>query len=314
MRYLPKFTYSLLIFSIYFNSLSGQKYSRAQYIEKIKDMAIKEMNEYKIPASITIAQACLESADGNSRLAVEGNNHFGIKCANWVGDTIRHHDDKRDECFRKYPTMEQSFTDHSLFIVSRERYNHLLKIPITDYKSWAEGLRSSGYATNPKYAQQLIKIIEDYSLYRFDTNSYDTSEKDEKFVENITPTKDNPIIGNNDTVSIERVELKINKVSCIVSGINDSYNSLAEEYDLFPREILRFNDLKKESVLEPGTIVYIERKRKKYTGDESKYKIVNEKTYYEVSQKFGIQLKYLLKMNSLKDNDVPTEGKEIKLK
>ncbi|MBQ7773100.1 MAG: glucosaminidase domain-containing protein [Bacteroidales bacterium] len=151
-------------------SASAQNLTRKQYIEKYKDVAIRQMHKHKIPASITLAQACLESGDGNSTLARKANNHFGIKCHNgWIGKKFRHDDDKKNECFRKYNDPIDSFTDHSYFLISGSRYNSLFDLPITDYKGWAHGLKAAGYATNPKYARLLIDIIEEYKLYKYDT-------------------------------------------------------------------------------------------------------------------------------------------------
>lgn len=148
---------------------SAQNLTRAQYIEKYKDEAVKQMRKHKIPASITLAQGCLESNNGNSELARKANNHFGIKCHNgWKGKGYTHDDDRKGECFRKYNSAEDSFTDHSYFLISGSRYNSLFDLKITDYKAWAHGLKAAGYATNPKYAQMLIDIIEEYQLYKYD--------------------------------------------------------------------------------------------------------------------------------------------------
>ena len=149
---------------------SGQKLTRQQYINKYKDIAIQQMHKHKIPASIILAQGCLESGDGNSSLAKKANNHFGIKCHDgWRGKKFKQDDDAKNECFRKYKSAIDSYTDHSYFLTSRPRYNSLFDLPITDYKSWAHGLKAAGYATNPKYATLLINIIEEYELYKYDT-------------------------------------------------------------------------------------------------------------------------------------------------
>ncbi len=137
------------------------------------------MKKYKIPASITLAQGCLESGDGNSALARRANNHFGIKCHDgWNGKTYRKNDDSRRECFRKYNNPEESYVDHSKFLTERSRYNSLFDLKITDYKGWAHGLKAAGYATNPKYAKLLIDIIEEYHLYKYDTGAGAHEDKD----------------------------------------------------------------------------------------------------------------------------------------
>lgn len=165
---LKRILYTLL-FCIAALQASGQDAVRRAYIAKYKDIAIRQMTEYKIPASIILAQACLESGNGTSRLAVKGNNHFGIKCHKWNGKRIYHNDDRRGECFRKYATAEESFKDHSVFLSTGPRYNSLFSLKITDYKAWAYGLKAAGYATDRNYAKMLIDIIEKYRLYEYDT-------------------------------------------------------------------------------------------------------------------------------------------------
>jgi len=129
---------------------------------------MKEMRIYKIPASITLAQGILESGSGKGTLATKANNHFGIKCHDWKGKKVYHDDDKRQECFRKYKSSESSFRDHSEFLANRKRYASLFKLRTNDYKAWAKGLRRAGYATDKKYPQKLIALIERYELYQYD--------------------------------------------------------------------------------------------------------------------------------------------------
>ncbi len=142
--------------------------STQDYISKYQDIAVLEMERYKIPASITLAQGILESGSGKGRLAVKANNHFGIKCHGWKGKKIYHDDDKRQECFRKYEDAQQSFEDHSTFLAGRQRYSKLFNLDITDYRGWARELRRAGYATDKRYPEKLISLIERYELYRFD--------------------------------------------------------------------------------------------------------------------------------------------------
>lgn len=139
------------------------------YIDRYKDIAMQEMRTYKIPASITLAQGILESSSGQSQLTRRSNNHFGIKChKGWTGGRTYHDDDEKGECFRVYKKPETSFRDHSLFLAERTRYADLFKLRITDYKGWAKGLRKAGYATDKKYPEKLIQIIEEHKLYRYD--------------------------------------------------------------------------------------------------------------------------------------------------
>ena len=163
---------SLFLFLLFPLSLSAQ-YTEADiytYIETYKEIAIQKMVEYKIPASITLAQGIFESACGTSRLATEANNHFGIKChKEWQGDIINHDDDELQECFRKYTEVAESFNDHSQFLITRPRYSKLFTLNIMDYESWARELKAAGYATNPQYADRLIGLIERFNLAQQDT-------------------------------------------------------------------------------------------------------------------------------------------------
>lgn len=146
-----------------------------EYIEKFAPIAVKKMHTHKIPASITLAQGVLESGSGRSELALKSNNHFGIKChTNWTGESVTHDDDEKGECFRKYEFPETSYEDHSAFLTQRKRYEFLFGFGTKNYKKWARGLKDAGYATDPQYPEKLIKIIEDYQLYKFDG----LSEKD----------------------------------------------------------------------------------------------------------------------------------------
>ena len=159
-----------LLYLFLFFSLLGFSQSKTEsYISKYSSVAVDEMNKYSIPASITLAQGILESGNGESRLAVDGKNHFGIKChSNWNGKTIIVDDDEKGECFRKYSNVAESYRDHSLFLSERGRYSFLFAYKKSDYKKWAKGLKKAGYATNPKYASLLIDLIEKYELYNYD--------------------------------------------------------------------------------------------------------------------------------------------------
>ena len=159
----------LIIFSFFISVVAKSQNKTEVYISNFKDIAIAEMNQFGIPASITLAQGILESGNGESRLATEGKNHFGIKCHdNWNGETIIEDDDEKGECFRKYSKVADSYRDHSLFLTERERYSSLFDLSPTNYKAWAKGLKKAGYATNPKYPSLLIDLIEKYDLIRFD--------------------------------------------------------------------------------------------------------------------------------------------------
>ncbi len=222
--------------------VNGQKFTREQYINKYKDLAIKQMRKYKIPASITLAQGCLESDDGNSVLARRANNHFGIKCHdNWKGRKFRHNDDRRRECFRRYKNAKDSYTDHSLFLTSRSRYNSLFDLDIKDYKAWAHGLKAAGYATNPKYAKLLIDIIEEHKLYKYDSRKGQKQSKAEKRAEKKAKAeKSNNSVAVSDT-----------SVYYVKEG--DTLYSIGRRNGITVDEILRLNPGIKASELKIGT-------------------------------------------------------------
>lgn len=303
----------LLLLLITFSVISsGQKLSRRQYIDKYKELAISNMATYGIPASITLAQACLESGDGNSRLATEANNHFGIKCHNWTGETITHDDDANNECFRKYPQAEESFKDHSHFLRYRDRYKFLFDLDPKDYKGWAYGLSKAGYATNPMYPQMLIKIIEEYGLDAYDNLSKEvppTPAEIEK-VQVYAPPAGTELYG----ISLERAMFKKNDVACIIATSEESYSSLAKEYKLFRSEILRFNDLKKEVPIAEGTVVYLEKKKKHAEELVESHIAEAGDSMYSISQKYAIRLKNLYNLNKVKPGYEPQPGEIIKLR
>ena len=293
---------------------SQQQQTREEYIEKYKDAAIQSMKTHGIPASITLAQGCLESADGNSDLAVRANNHFGIKCHNdWKGPTYyKKGDDRGRSCYRKYRNPSESRYG--------QRYAFLFDLQITDYKGWSHGLKKAGYATDPQYAQKLIKIIEDYRLYRFDQEIYAKAEKKPDLlppspsqlqqVMELNPAKNSLLY----KYSRNRVIYKRNGVPYILAGDLDTYKSIADEYNLFTGELLRFNDLKKPVELAPGTVVYLQRKKAKAQRHMEIHIAVEGDTYYDISQKYAVRLKKLFKYNGYKDGDILHVGDEIFLR
>lgn len=294
------------------NALYSQRAQREQYIQQFSGIAVRQMSLYKIPASIILAQACLESGDGTSRLAKEANNHFGIKCHDWKGAYILHDDDAKNECFRKYDNPEESFKDHSLFLRDRQRYSQLFSLDPKDYRGWAHGLKQAGYATNPNYAALLIKIIEDYELYRYDNINPDTIGKDSNLSTEESKVSDPLISGYNFT--LERANSTINGVSFIIATSQDTYESLALEYGLFTKELLRFNDLEAEVAISDGTIVYLSKKRREGERSLTVHSVKPGETMYEISQIYGIRLKNLLKINSKNRDYIPVTGELIKLR
>lgn len=312
------------------------KSPQAVYIEQFSTLAVEEMYRSGIPASITLAQGLLESRYGLSELAVKGNNHFGIKCHNnWKGGKMYHDDDRKGECFRKYTSPEQSYRDHSDFLRYRERYKFLFDYKITDYKSWAYGLKKAGYATDPSYPKKLIQLIEDYRLYEYDTKSLSFAASHKKSAAPVkTPKVEKkaayslpPSPSQIETVSVlseeqrqdfhfnmSREVLSINGVPFVYSVDGDTYESLADSYGLFVRELLRINDMDSERPLHPGTVVFLQKKKKQAVKGLEKHVIEAGESMRDISQRYGIKLNALYKLNDMTEVDVPREGDIIRLR
>lgn len=304
------------------NAHGQSRMTRQEYIDKYKETAMEAMRTHGIPASITLAQGCLESGDGNSDLAVKANNHFGIKCHNdWKGQTYyKKDDDPGKSCFRKYRNASESFKDHSDFLRYRDRYAFLFDLEITDYKGWCYGLKKAGYATDPQYAERLIKIIEDYRLYRFDREMYTKAGKNS----NLLPPSPNELMkvmelnpARNSLLykySRNRTIYVRNGVPYILAGSMDTYESIAEEYNLFTKELLRYNDLRKPKELVPGTVVYLQKKKARAQRHMEIHIAVEGDTYYDVAQRYGVRMKRLFKYNGYKEGDILHVGDEIFLR
>jgi hypothetical protein len=290
---------------------------REAYFQKYKDLAIREMMEYGIPASIKLAQGVLESGAGNGELAKVANNHFGIKChKEWTGDKFYKDDDSANECFRKYNSVEESYRDHSLFLRSRERYSNLFRFDIYDYKAWAYGLKSAGYATNPNYPQLLIKIIEEHQLTRFDHPLSDTLSFTSASVSPSNQIKEDnnnldshEMPGNLTIIKTSKEGRKIyknNDVKFIVYQTDDTPVKIAQEFDLYTWQIFEFNDLELETELKPGDIIYIEKKKRK--AKEDFYVVKPGDNMHKISQKFGMQLHHLYDLNRMNFGTEPQQG------
>lgn len=280
-----------------------KRMTREEYIDTYKDDAIREMHRSKIPASITLAQGILESGDGNSPLAVYGKNHFGIKCHNtWKGKTMKIDDDKKNECFRKYNDVYESYRDHSEFLTTRGRYSFLFDLKITDYKGWAKGLKKAGYATNPKYPQLLIDLIEKHQLYQYDSYGKVPPKKLKKD----RSSKPLAIASHNRTIKLH------NNIKYIRAKEGDTFFKITQDFDMNLWQIFKYNDLNKTDVLKVGDIIYLQPKRNKAPED---YHIVKEgETMRDISQLYGIKLKKLYKKNNLIIGTQPNVGDKISLK
>ena len=304
----------------------AQRQGQAQqtYIETYSGIAVQEMMRTGVPASITLAQGILESGSGLSSLAVNGKNHFGIKChKGWTGQTMYMDDDRRGECFRVYDSVEESFRDHSDFLRYRDRYKFLFELDRTDYKGWATGLKKAGYATDPKYATKLIKYIEDYNLARFDIL---TTQEEAVVPEpplQIEQPVAAPAVRNGVTVpaseefhfQLSRVLYSLNDVPFVYSMEGETYGSIAKQYHLFKWEILKYNDLKKDEPLLPGSPVYLQAKKKKAPKGLDMY-IVSEdgEDFHAICQRFAVKEKAILKINGWIPPVELLEGDEIKLR
>jgi LysM repeat protein len=303
--------YVLLIFiSLFaFTNGFGQKQTVDEYIEKYKDVAVYEMYRSGIPASITLGQGILESGSGNSRLAVEGNNHFGIKChKQWNGAFLKEDDDELQECFRKYNSALQSYLDHTEFLSTRDRYRFLFEYKPTDYKKWAYGLKKAGYATNPKYGHILVNIIEKYKLYEFDTAP---PVELEIFADN---GKTEPKDGDEQHV-IKGLPTGIfitNRIKTIYLQQGQTLNEIAATYHVSLKKLKTYNEIKKGRELKPGMMVFLQPKRNKAA---AKYHKVKEwETMYKISQQYGIKLYKLYSKNLLKPGEEPAIGQRIYLR
>ncbi|KAA6347511.1 Exo-glucosaminidase LytG [termite gut metagenome] len=265
-----------------------------EYIDKYSNMAVKQMKRYKIPASITLAQGLLESGAGQSTLAKTHNNHFGIKCGgNWTGPSTLHDDDRRNECFRVYHNAKESYEDHSLFLRGRARYASLFQLKISDYEGWAHGLKKAGYATAPKYNFQLIEIIENYKLYKYDRKGETTS---------YIPVQD-----------LHQVYLS-NDLVYVIARNRDTFESIGEEFDIRKKGLIKYNDLYEGYTLTDKDIIYLHEKKKKAEEPYTIHVIQEGESMHSISQIYGIRLKSLYKMNHKEKDFVPEVGTELKLR
>ena len=295
----------------------GQKLTRTEYIEKYAETAVREMKATGIPASITLAQGCLESGNGNSTLATKANNHFGIKChKNWKGKTIRHDDDEKNECFRSYRSADESFRDHSDFLRYSDRYAALFNLELTDYKGWAYGLQKAGYATAKTYAESLIRIIEENELYRYDN-------LDRKAREELPPTPMEaefstafkPYPGHKlYTASLGREIRTTNGVAWIIARDGDTYAGLAKEFNLFRSEILRFNDRSRNTALQPGEVVYVEAKKRESARNLDKHVVEEGETMRGLAQRYAVKMKKLYQYNAMRPGTEPEPGTILNLR
>ena len=304
-----KFLTSTAFIILAFVAYPQSTLTRAEYIETYELLAIQEMQRTGIPASITLAQACLESGNGNSVLSRKSNNHFGIKCkSSWTGKRVYHDDDSKDECFRHYNSVEKSFEDHSNFLLENSRYSSLFTLKLTDYKGWARGLKKAGYATNPKYADQLIEIIEQYELYLYDEGIGE--KRMPRIIHNSTSNNVGSLINPYQT---RKVTLR-NGLKSIVVVSGDTFESVANEFNLKAWEIYRYNDYQEGRKTTENEILYIEPKKKKADKKQSTHIFESDDSMHYISQFYGVKLKSLYRKNRIKQGKQPAVGTVIYLR
>lgn len=314
------------------------------YIEKYKVIAMEEMLRTGVPASITLAQGIHESQAGQSTLAIETNNHFGIKCkAEWTGSIFYYDDDAKDECFRSYPCVDDSYRDHSDFLAARPNYKNLFALDPLDYKAWCFGLKKAGYATSSSYAYKLIKTIEDYGLEQYseialnkttqtdetvlltENNRTDDGQDNGEEKNNINAEQE-PVVLNEqnsatDNGTIEgRIQAEvsypdgvftINNTKVIYAQAGTSLFAIAANNNIMYAKLLEFNELKNEDILKTPMLIYLERKPKR-SSKPFHIAIPNE-TLKDIAREEGVQLQSLLEYNDLNAQSALSEGSRVYL-
>ena len=316
----------ILVLCVLFLPAAYAQNLQQKYIETYADVAVQEMYRSGVPASITLAQGMLESGNGRSTLAVKANNHFGIKCHNgWKGGRVYHDDDAKGECFRKYGHAYESYRDHSDFLRYRDRYKFLFDLKSTDYKGWAYGLKKAGYATDPGYATKLIKLIEEYKLYEYDTRTASFGAAGESsgkkkarpmppsVIEQAVPVSKD-VVKKSFQFTVTREMYSKNGVPFIYSSEGETYESIADAYGLFVKELLKFNDLSEVERLFPGTVVYLQAKKKMAAKGLEMHILEKGETLWQLAQRYAVKMKHIYKLNGWKDDYVPREGESVKLR
>lgn len=295
-RFLTLFAFILLL-TLCADAYSQKRNSRyVEYVNRYSELAVEQMREHRIPASITLAQGLLESGAGMSELARKSNNHFGIKCgSSWNGRTVSHDDDARGECFRAYRNPKDSYEDHSAFLKRGARYAFLFELDLTDYKGWARGLKKAGYATDPSYANRLITIIEDYELYKYDRRSG-------------RAPKPEPTLMNPHQVYIA------NDIAYVIARDGDTFKGIGKEFDISWKKLVKYNDLHRDYTLTNGDIIYLKEKKKKASKPNTVYIVKDGDSMHTISQMYGIRLKNLYKMNRKDGEYVPEIGDRLRLR
>ncbi len=297
------------------SNVFAQTITTEQYVEKYKEAAIQNMKDKKVPASITLAQGILESGNGNSDLAVKANNHFGIKChTGWTGGTFYKDDDAPNECFRKYKSVLDSYEDHANFLITRERYKSLFSLEITDYKGWATGLKAAGYATNPKYPDLLIGLIERYQLHQYDKGLV---------ANNTTPTTNNNTPTNTTTAPATTTNFNAqgtgfirmnNGLRMMIVQNRQTKAGISIDFALTPKKIEKYNEIGPGDELYEGQILYLDPKKNSADKGNEFHTVQNGETFYSIGQQYGINTTALMKKNNAWYGTVLKTGDRIYLR
>jgi len=308
-------------------SLAQNSADIVAYINNYKQLAIEEMLRTGVPASIKLAQGIHETSAGKSDLVLKSRNHFGIKCkATWTGNKVYHDDDARGECFRSYTSSTDSYKDHSNFLKGSQRYSALFQLDPTDYKAWAYGLKKAGYATNNKYSQIIIRLIEEYGLNQY---SLIAMGKLEPSGETLTGTGPKAIYSpesvRGDVVTLEtpeegfdepvkdypQGEFRINNTRVVFAQSGSSLLGIAQQFDVSLSRLLEFNDLNVEDILKRAQLLFLQRKRK--VSSNEFHIVAKGETLYDIAQEEGIRLESLAEYNHLKPHMKPAPGHKLHL-
>ncbi len=324
---------TLLLLIVAQLAMAQGDFTRQEYINKYKYIAVANMSKYGIPASITMAQGILESGSGASHLAKISNNHFGIKCkSNWTGATVSHDDDEKGECFRAYPSVEASYADHAEFLKNSPRYATLFTYDTDDYKKWAYGLKRAGYATAKDYPQRLMSIIESCDLSVLDQeggmakyaalHGGSAEAPDEWFAEasvegsnlstgGVELAPSSPLVAKSKS---GYMVYRNNKVYYVIVRKGDTFEAVGDFFDLSARQIRKYNDLPRDVELVEGEVIYVSPKRRKSNAPNAMHTVQVGETIHSVAQSYGITVSALRRLNKHDVKYVLTPGQTIMLR
>ncbi len=319
-----RFIFSSLLLACCVGGFAQQQEVIKNYIHTYTQIAIEEMQRTGVPASIKLAQGIHETMAGTSELVKKSNNHFGVKCkSNWTGERVSHTDDAPNECFRKYDDPAQSYRDHSDFLKGSSRYASLFKLDPLDYEAWAYGLKKAGYATNPRYPQIIIKLIETYNLQDYTFIALGKMKPTEEMLaKNEQPADESGIVSVTAGPSVQQQEepevkypsgeFKINDTRVIYAKEGMPFLTIAKEYNVSLSRIFEFNELDETETLQKDQLIYLQRKRK--TGSNEFHIVKPGEKLKDIAQLEGIRMESLLEYNHLQNYMQPAAGEQLFLR